>query len=79
MPSGQSNKARKINRDLFERFIRKIISDIGINVRNGVNKFPVKIDEEIQFYMSYQHDLIIERSNLIKAIGSVKNQVGSFF
>lgn len=72
LPAGKSNLARKINGDLFERFIRKIIFDIGIDVRDGILKLPVKIDNEIQFYMSCQHDLIIQRDGSIKAVGSVK-------
>ena len=35
LPVGESNFARKINGDLFERFIRTLISDVGINVREG--------------------------------------------
>jgi hypothetical protein len=33
---------------------------------------PVLVDGEPEFSMSYQHDLIIERENKIKVIGSIK-------
>ena len=72
LPAGESNSARKINGDLFERYIRIIISAIGIEVRDGVVKLPVVIDNDEAFSMSYQHDLIIESSGKIRAIGSVK-------
>ena len=72
MPSGKSNKARKIFGDLFERYIRLILSKIGINVRDGVIYIPVIINNEEMFNMLYQHDLIIEQNGNIKAIGSVK-------
>ena len=72
LPSNRSNTARKINGDLFERLIRIIISDIGIDVTEGTIKVPVMIDGEEAFKMSYQHDLIINMDNEVKAIGSVK-------
>lgn len=72
LPAGQSNYARKINGDLFERYIRTIISDIGIGVREGTVRIPVVVDGEKQFSMNYQHDLIIEQDGSLKAIGSVK-------
>lgn len=72
LPAGQSNFARKINGDLFERYIRTIISDIGIEVREGTVRIPVIVNGEEQFSMNYQHDLIIEQDGSLKAIGSVK-------
>ena len=72
LPAGESNFARKINGDLFERFIRILISAIGVDVREGTVKVPVKINGEEQFYMNYQHDLIVEKNGNLKAIGSVK-------
>lgn len=72
LPSGKSNKARKINGDLFERFIREIISTTGISVTEGSVALPVEIDDEFAFNMSYQHDLIIKVDDDLKAIGSVK-------
>lgn len=72
LPAGQSNFARKLNGDLFERYIRTIISDIGIDVREGTVRIPVIVNGEEQFSMNYQHDLIIEQDGSLKAIGSVK-------
>ncbi|MCL2003833.1 MAG: hypothetical protein FWG72_07520 [Oscillospiraceae bacterium] len=72
LPSGGSNAARKLNGDLFERFIRLIISEMGISVRDGTVKIPVVVDGDELFSMSYQHDLIIEQNESLRAIGSVK-------
>ena len=72
LPANKSNTARKINGDLFERFIRLTISEIGINVTDGIIAVPVKIDGTEAFKMSYQHDLIIKVDDATKAIGSVK-------
>lgn len=72
LPAGKSNTARKINGDLFERFIRIIIAGIGIPVREGTIKIPVTFNGEYLFDTSYQHDLIIERDKEVVAIGSVK-------
>ncbi len=72
LPANKSNVARKINGDLFERFIRLLIVEIGINVRSGTISVPVEINGETAFSMNYQHDLIIEVDSDIKAIGSVK-------
>lgn len=72
LPSGESNTARKINGDLFERYIRLIISQVGISVREGTISVPVIVEGEELFKMAYQHDLIVERENEVRAIGSVK-------
>lgn len=72
LPAGESNTARKINGDLFERYIRLILSNVGIAVRDGVVSVPVIVEGEEQFKMSYQHDLIIEKNDEVRAIGSVK-------
>lgn len=72
LPSNESNTARKINGDLFERFIRLIISQTGVDVEDGTVMVPIKVDGEEAFNMKYQHDLIISINEEIKAIGSVK-------
>ena len=72
LPAGQSNTARKLNGDLFEHFIRLIISEMGIDCKSGIIQVPVLIDGNPEFTMSYQHDLIIERENDVKVIGSIK-------
>jgi len=72
LPAGQSNTARKINGDLFERFIRLLVVRVGIDCTSGLVKVPVKVDGVAEFSMSYQHDLIIRLAELVKIIGSVK-------
>jgi len=72
LPAGRSNTARKLNGDLFEHFIRLIIREIGILCKSGTIKVPVVVDGEPTFNMSYQHDLIIEKANDKKVIGSIK-------
>lgn len=69
---GKSNRARKLNGDLFENFIRLIIREMGITATAGVVQVPVIINGVKEFNMSYQHDLIIENNNEIKVIGSIK-------
>ena len=72
LPAGKSNTARKINGDLFERFVREILKSIGISVEEGIINVPIKVSGEELFRMSYQHDLIIKNNKDIVAIGSVK-------
>ena len=72
LPAKKSNTARKINGDLFERFIRLIIQEVGIDVTDGTIAVPVKINGTEAFKMRYQHDLIIKIDDVTKAIGSVK-------
>lgn len=72
LPANKSNTARKINGDLFERFIRLIIKEVGIDVTSGTISVPVKINGDIAFNMSYQHDLIIKVDDVTKSVGSVK-------
>ncbi|MBZ0278689.1 MAG: hypothetical protein K8I60_21250 [Anaerolineae bacterium] len=72
LPAGASNRARKINGDLFERLIRLLVRFVGVECRTGTVQIPVEIDGEIQFHMSYQHDLLLFDNDQLKAIGSVK-------
>ena len=72
LPAGKSNTARKINVDLFERYIRVILTTIGVSVHDGVVPVPVVVDGQELFRMSYQHDLIVESGGQLRAIGSVK-------
>lgn len=72
LPANESNVARKINGDLFERFIKLLIVEIGINVKSATVSMPVKVNGETAFNMKYQHDLIIQVDSDTKAIGSVK-------
>lgn len=72
LPAGESNRARKVNGDLFERLIQILLNTIGINCQTGTVKVPVYVENELQFKMSYQHDLLIMNGEELKAIGSVK-------
>ncbi len=72
LPAGASNQARKINGDLFERFIQLLIRAIGIDCGTGTVKVPVYVNGEFQFNMSYQHDLLLYKDEELKVIGSVK-------
>ena len=72
LPAGESNTARKINGDLFERYVRLVLTELGISVKDGIVPVPIIVDGEELFQMVYQHDLIIEKGTEIKAIGSVK-------
>ena len=83
LPVGNSNKARKINGDLFEFLIHLVIKESGIDCRAGTVKVPVILHGKEQFRVSYQHDLIIERDENIKLVGSIKtsskDRVGKIF
>lgn len=72
LPAGKSNNARKINGDLFEKYIRLLIKWAGIDVDTGIFKVPVKVDGETLLTMNYQHDVILKKNGEVKAIGSVK-------
>lgn len=72
LPPGQSNKARKINGDLFEQMIRLIFRKIGIVCNAGIVRVPIKVDDIASFNMNYQHDLIVERNGQIKVLGTIK-------
>lgn len=72
LPGGASNKARKVNGDLFERLIQLLIRTIGISCSTGTVQVPVYLDGQVQFNMSYQHDLLLYNGDELKVIGSVK-------
>ncbi len=72
LPAKKSNFARKINGDLFERFILLILEEIGLDISSGNLEIPIIIDKELITKMKYQHDLVLKNNNKIKAIGSVK-------
>lgn len=72
LPATRSNTARKINGDLFERLIRLVIQEIGIDVSEGTIAVPVIVTGQEVFTMKYQHDLIIRVEECTRAIGSVK-------
>lgn len=72
LPANQSNTARKINGDLFERLIRLIIERCGLEVTEGTIRVPVEVDGHEAFKMNYQHDLNLIKNGEVMAIGSVK-------
>ncbi|WP_292625682.1 hypothetical protein [Novosphingobium sp. 17-62-19] len=72
LPSGQSNKARKVNGDLFERLIQLIFQRLNIDCVSGTIQVPVKIAGDVAFRMNDQHDLLIKKDGDLKVIGSVK-------
>lgn len=49
LPSGESNTARKINGDLFERYILIILAELGMPVRDGIVLIPVVVNGEKLF------------------------------
>ncbi len=72
LSSGQSNRARKVNGDLFERMMVLLVRHAGVKCETGTIQVPVEVDGEEQFRMNYQHDLLIYNKDKLKAIGSVK-------
>lgn len=72
LPAGASNQARKINGDLFERFIQLLLTEIGVKCSTGTVKVPVYLKNKVEFYMNYQHDLLLYKADELKVIGSVK-------
>ncbi len=72
LPAGESNKARKINGDLFERLIQLLLTELGVDCTAGTVKVPICVPGTAEFSMRFQHDLIIKSGELVKVIGSVK-------
>jgi len=72
LPAGESNKARKINGDLFEHLIQLLLTTLGVDCTSGTVQVPVRVRDIAEFPMRFQHDLIIKSGELVKVIGSVK-------
>lgn len=73
LPARWLNQARKVNGDLFERFICLLITSIDVNCISGSVQVPVKDDDGKElFKVRYQHDLLIKKDEVLKIIGSVK-------
>jgi len=68
----ESNRARKVSGDLFERLIQLLVREVGVDCRTGTVKVPVEVDGQALFSMNYQHDLLLHSGDELKAIGSVK-------
>jgi hypothetical protein len=83
LPAGQSNQARKINGDLFERLIQFLLVRIGVNCTSGTVSVPVVVEGKVEGAMRFQHDLIVKDGELVKTIGSVKtsskDRIGKIF
>ena len=72
LAAGQSNRARKVNGDLFERLIQLLIRRGGVDCESGTVRVPVVADGVEQCRMRYQHDLILKSGEVVTGIGSVK-------
>ncbi|MGZ8249084.1 hypothetical protein [Methylomagnum sp.] len=73
LPAGMSNQARKVNDDLFERFIRLLIVSLNVDCVSGVVQVPIKDADGTELFKStYQHDLLIYQQGELKIIGSAK-------
>jgi hypothetical protein len=72
LPAGESNTARKLNGDLFERLIQLILQEMGIGITIKMVRVPIVVEGQELFKMNYQHDLSIVHEGQVKAIGSVK-------
>jgi len=76
LPVGRSNRARKLNGDLFERLIQLVLNQIGVPCVSGTIQVPVQIgaqpDPDTDFQMSFQQDLIVREGEIVQMIGSVK-------
>jgi len=73
LPAAETNTARKVNGDLFERFIRILFEECGISCTSATLKVPITDSTGTEFFkMSYQHDLVFGNEGQIKMIGSVK-------
>ncbi len=69
LPSSKTNTARKVNGDLFERFMQLIIKTLGLTVDSETISVQVPNSNE---FMKYQNDIEIKINGKIAAIGSVK-------
>jgi len=73
LPSGKSNQARKINGDLFERLIRLLVNNLGIDCVSGTVQVPVFDNNGRELFKSnYQRGLLLSKGNELKVIGSIK-------
>lgn len=83
LPSNESNFARKLNGDLFERLIQLWISQMGVSCSSACIRVPVLVDGVKQCDMNFQHDLVIRSEDEVKIIGSVKtsskDRIGKIF
>lgn len=67
-----ANTARKVNGDLFERFMNLLVTEVGYECRSGVLRVPYQDTVGMEHKMNYQHDMLLSTDGELKAIGSVK-------
>jgi hypothetical protein len=73
LEAARVNNARKLNGDIFEQFIKRLIQSTGTDCESGVVKVPITDDSGRELLkVQYQHDLIIKSNDELKIIGSVK-------
>lgn len=70
LPANENNTAKKINGDLFERFMLLIFKELHFNVNSMVEH--VSLEDVPDFKVKYQHDLAFKIDGNIRLIGSVK-------
>lgn len=70
LPASENNTAKKINGDLFERFMLLIFKALQFNVESVVE--GVSIEDVSDFNINYQHDLAFKVEGDLRLIGSVK-------
>lgn len=69
LPSSKTNTSRKINGDLFERFMQLVMKKLGLTIDSETLSVKVPASNET---MKYQNDIEIKVDEQIVAIGSVK-------
>lgn len=69
LPSSKTNTSRKVNGDLFERFMQLIIKKLGFTIDSETLNIKVPDSNET---MKYQNDIEVKVNGEIVAIGSVK-------
>lgn len=83
LPANESNFARKLNGDLFERQIQLWIKRMGVECSSATVRVPVLVDGIKQCDMNFQHDLVVRSADAVKIIGSVKtsskDRIGKIF
>lgn len=73
LPASSANQAKKINGELFERLIRILMREVGVDCQSGVLRVPVCDGNGEQVHvMNYQHDLVARKDEKIVFLGSVK-------
>ena len=72
LPGAESNQARKVVGDLFERLIIFLINTIGVECSSETVRIQVRAEPDTECSMVYQRDLCLYMDKELKAVGSVK-------